>query len=122
MNCNPSGSSVHGILQARILEWVAISFSRGIFQPRDRTHVSCIAGGLLTVEPPGKPTGSYAWQLKVQMQVKGIKCPGRYSALGHGHWTRALLGNPEMVTLLVIKETNAEVEAAGVSQGAESDP
>ena len=38
------GSTVHGILQARILEWVAISFSRGSSQPRDRTWVSCIAG------------------------------------------------------------------------------
>ena len=41
---SPPGSSVHGILQARILEWVAISFSRGSSQPRDRTKVSCIAG------------------------------------------------------------------------------
>ena len=38
------GSSVRGTLQARILEWVAISFSRGSSQPRDRTQVSCIAG------------------------------------------------------------------------------
>ena len=38
------GSSLHGILQARILEWVAISFSRGSSQPRDRTWVSHIAG------------------------------------------------------------------------------
>ena len=38
------GSSVHGILQARILKWVAISFSRGSSQPRDRTLISCIAG------------------------------------------------------------------------------
>jgi len=37
---SPPGSSVHGILQARILEWVAISFSRGFFQPRDPTLVS----------------------------------------------------------------------------------
>ena len=42
--CSPPGSSVHGILQARILEWVAISFSRGSSQPRDRTQVSRIAG------------------------------------------------------------------------------
>ena len=39
MDCNPLGSSVHGILQARILEWVALSDSRGSSQPRDRTHV-----------------------------------------------------------------------------------
>ena len=44
VDCSPPGSSVHGILQARILEWVAISFSRGYSQPRDRTQVSRIAG------------------------------------------------------------------------------
>ena len=51
MNCSPPGSSVHGILQARIQEWVAISFFRGSSQTRDRTHVSCIAGGFLSTEP-----------------------------------------------------------------------
>ena len=47
---SPPGSSVHGILQARILEWVAILFSRESFQLRDQTHifVSCIAGGFFT--------------------------------------------------------------------------
>ena len=44
VECSPPGSSVHGTLQARILEWVAISFSRGSSQPRDRTQVSRIAG------------------------------------------------------------------------------
>ena len=44
MDCSPPGSSVHGILQARILEWVAISVSRGSSHPRDQTQVSCIAG------------------------------------------------------------------------------
>ena len=44
MNCSLSGSSVHGILKARILEWVAISFSRRSSQPRDQTQVSHIAG------------------------------------------------------------------------------
>ena len=43
VDCSPLGSSVHGILQARILEWVAIPFSRGSSGPRDRTWVSCIA-------------------------------------------------------------------------------
>ena len=42
------GSSIHGISQARILEWVAISFSRGSFLPRDWTSVSCIAGRFFT--------------------------------------------------------------------------
>ena len=44
MDCSLPGSSVHEILQARILEWVAISFSRGSSQPRDQTRVSCIGG------------------------------------------------------------------------------
>ena len=43
MDCSPPGSFVHGILQAKILEWVAIVFSRGSSQPRDQTWVSCIA-------------------------------------------------------------------------------
>ena len=55
MDCSPPGSSVHGILQARILEWVAIPFSRGSSQPRDWTQVSRIAGGFLPTEPKGKP-------------------------------------------------------------------
>ena len=47
MDRSPLGSSVHGILQARILEWVAISFSRRFSWPRDQTHLSCIEDGLL---------------------------------------------------------------------------
>ena len=49
MDCSPPGSSVHGISQARVLEWVAISFSRGSSQPRDRTQVSRILGRWFTV-------------------------------------------------------------------------
>ena len=48
VDCSPPGSSVHGILQARILEWAAISFFRGTSPPRDRTQVSCTAGRFLT--------------------------------------------------------------------------
>ena len=44
MNCNPPASSVHWILQAIVLEWVSIPFSRGSSQSRDQTWVSCIAG------------------------------------------------------------------------------
>ena len=49
MDCSLPVSSVHGILQARILEWVAIFFSRGSSWPRDQTWVTCIAGGFCTV-------------------------------------------------------------------------
>ena len=74
MRCSPPGSSVHGILQARILGWIAMPSSKGSSWPRDRTqvsHVSCIgrripgpgikpvspalAGRFLTTRPPGKP-------------------------------------------------------------------
>jgi len=48
-DCSPPGFSVHGILQARILQWIAISFSGGTFQLRDRTLVSYLAGRFFTV-------------------------------------------------------------------------
>ena len=47
MDCSTPGFSVHGISQARILEWVAISFPRGSLQPRDQTRVSCIGRRIL---------------------------------------------------------------------------
>ena len=49
MDCGLPGSSVYGIFQARVLEWIAISFSRGSSWPRDRTWVSCIVGRCFTV-------------------------------------------------------------------------
>ena len=49
MVCSPAGSSVHGILQARILEWVAMPFSRGSSPPRDQTLASCVAGRFFTI-------------------------------------------------------------------------
>ena len=58
MDSSPPGSSVHGILQVRTLEWVAMPTSGGCCQPRDRTHVSCgscIAGGFFTLSHWGSP-------------------------------------------------------------------
>ena len=60
MYCSPPGSSVHGIFQARILEWVAISFSRGYFQPRNQTQASCIAGRFFTY-----------WAMREAFWIKG---------------------------------------------------
>ena len=59
IDCSLPGSSAHWIFQARILEWVAISYSRKYSRPRDRicvSCVSCIGGGFFTTGPPGKPT------------------------------------------------------------------
>ena len=49
MDCGPPGSSVHGVLQVRILECIAIPFSGGSSWPRDRTQGSCIAGRFFTI-------------------------------------------------------------------------
>ena len=58
MDCGPPVSSVHGILQALILEWVAISFYRGSSQPRDQTQVPCIAGRFFKAEHDLKKEGN----------------------------------------------------------------
>ena len=49
MDCSLSGSSIHGIFQARVLEWIAISFSRGSSLPRNQTWVSLIADRRFTI-------------------------------------------------------------------------
>ena len=68
MDCSPPGSSIHGILQARILEWVAYPFSSGSSQPRNRTRVSWTAGRFFTswatMEAhikPVNPKGNQSW-------------------------------------------------------------
>ena len=60
VDCSLPDFSVHGILQARILKWIAIPFSRGTSQPRDRTLVSCIAGRFFTT--PCSITTNKVWK------------------------------------------------------------
>ena len=62
--CSPPDSSVHGISQARILEWVAMSSSKESSWPRDRTFVYCFAEGFFTIEPPGKPYDAISFSKK----------------------------------------------------------
>ena len=64
MDCSLLGSSVHGILQARILEWVAISFSRGSSHPRDWTRSPALAGRFFTI-----------WASKVVGLKKSVPSP-----------------------------------------------
>ena len=59
VDCSPPSSSVHGIFQASISDWIAIPFFRESSCLRDWTWVSCIAGRFLTTEPPGKPNYKY---------------------------------------------------------------
>ena len=76
MDCSPPGSSVHRIFQARVLEWVVISSSRGSSLTRDRTHISCVsflAGGLFTAEPT---LNAKKWSVNAQsLQL----CPTLYN-------------------------------------------
>ena len=54
MDCNPSGSSVYGIFQARILKWVAVSYSKDRPDPGIKSLSPALTGGFFTTEPPGK--------------------------------------------------------------------
>ena len=98
MDCSPPGSSVHGILQARILEWVAISFPRGSSQPRDWTQVSLVAGRFFTTEPPGKPKSTGVGSLSLFQGI--FPTQGLNPSLLHCrqtlyHWSH--LGSPTLV-------------------------
>ena len=64
MDCSPPSSSVHGILQARILEWIVIPFSRGSSWPRDWIRVSCITGRFFTIWAIGKSSPCRVHQVK----------------------------------------------------------
>ena len=77
IDCSPPGSSVHGISQARILEWVAISFCRGSSRPRDWTQVSWVPA-LLVGSSPAEPLGS-----PTQCSSKPKFCLS-YAAFGKG--------------------------------------
>ena len=85
MDCSPSGCSVHGILQERTLEWVAISFSRGSSPPRDGTQVSCTASRffrLVLKFPKSRPLPLEAWaqriggDLQKMLEQGTCLCPG----------------------------------------------
>ena len=84
MDCSPPGSSVHEILQARILEWIAIPFSRGSSWPRDRTWISHIAGRFFTIWTInsvqfGGSVMSSSWWLQHTRPLCPSPTPGAYS-------------------------------------------
>ena len=75
IDCSLPGSSVHGIFQARILEWVAISFSRGSSQPRDQTQVSPTAGRLFTMWATRKAQSESRSVVSNSLQPHGLYSP-----------------------------------------------
>ena len=104
VDCSLLGSSVHGILQARILEWVAMPFSRGSSQPRNQTQVSCIsctAGRFSTAEPSGKPKPS---SCKLAKMWTWFTCPNHineFTRVAHTvTWVHPLPGVVLLGTLL----------------------
>ena len=104
MDCSPPGSAVHGILQARILEWVAISFSRGSSQTRDQAQIACIVGRLFTVWVPRWGMMADSKCLREQSQLIPLinLFPFILGIIEEGkrHWTTALL---DEIHHLVIK-------------------
>ena len=105
MDCGRLGYFVHGIFQARILEWVAISSSKGSCQPRDQTSISYIAGRFLTAEPPGKPN--------MQLTMSSILCSSAgqiwiFTSLLSRLW---LLNHQNCVEILVLLLTHLGIHS-----------
>ena len=73
--CGPPGSSVHGISQARIMEWVAISLSRGSSRLKDWIHVSCITGRFFTPDLPVKPMSMHEHEALVIQSCSTLQDP-----------------------------------------------
>ena len=99
------GSAVHGIFQARILEWAAISFSRGSSQPRDRTRGSCIADRCFTVwatrEASKTPVQFLGWEdsLRKGMAIHSSILAWRHP-MDRGAWQAAVHGVTKSQTWL----------------------
>ena len=97
MDCSPLCSSVHGILQARVLEWVAISFSMGSSWPRDRTRVSCTVGRRFTLwarESNSASCRSHSWSelgphcLALPHPKYTTLCYGTQVPVSLAHWSQ----------------------------------
>ena len=94
MDCRPPGSSTHGISQARILEWIAISFSLDLPHPVVEPSSPALAGGFFTTEPPGKPIIYSTWLIiksekamathssTLAWKISWMEEPGRLQSMG----------------------------------------
>ena len=96
-DCSLPGSSVHGILQARILEWVAILFSRESSQGRDWTWVFCIAGIFFTIWATGKPN-----DLPGSFQVSSWSCASGHSLFP---WSPSSFWENELLIKVFVMKT-----------------
>ena len=98
IDCSPPGSSIHGISQARILEWVAISFSRGTSQSRDQAHITCVSStgrwvfyhwatyealGIYTCQKRKDPGDVMEYMKKILFQNRNLKEEEREAGIQH---------------------------------------
>ena len=100
VNCSPPGSSVHRILQARILEWVTISFSRGSSRPRDQTRVSRTGGR----------------RFKIYLIVHDMIHNAYLEQLVSGNWSTGVLNNPLVLlvsSLMLANYSSRQTEQVG---------
>ena len=125
MGCSPPGSSVHGILQASILKWEAILFSRGSSQPKDQSQVSCIAGRFFTIWATREaPSSKLAWTNscgKVRFQEIKINtnslevCPwNRHVTSAAFYWSKQaqIRGWGDKLYLLMQRPTKSHIAKA----------
>ena len=110
MDCSLSGSSVHGISQARVLEWIAISFSRGSSWPRNRTWVSHIADRLFTVWATREAWKKYNVKINAFSNLTVLDALGgpilnqSHSSVSYTCWFHASLAAPEILYLQTLLE------------------
>ena len=108
MGYSPPGSSIHEILQARILEWVTMPSSRGSSQPRDQTQVSCIAGRFFTTGLPGKTSHFHAMCLVMseslqppELLLSSWDFSGKNTRVGHHSLLQGIFPTQELYLSLL---------------------
>ena len=115
--CDPMDYTVHGILQARILEWVAFPFSRGFSQPRDGTQISLTAGGFFTSWATRKPKNPGMGSLFLLQQIFPTQKFKQISCTAGRFFTNWAIRNPR-VQKLYADSAKKSISGYGHSQGA----
>ena len=111
-DCSPPGSSVYGILQASILEWVAISFSRGSSRPKDWTQISCIAGRFFTIWATRE--GMKDPNMKLYQTWKLAACLGYVPAPEHSTSPRGPCWTVRAIGSVLMEDQHQNIKSSGI--------
>ena len=130
MDCSPPGSSAHGILQARILEWVAISFSRDLPNPGTEPGSPTLQGDSLPTEPPGKTTnylrnGNQNWGFPGGTSGKEHTCKSRkLKRSGFNPWVRKIPWRRkwQLTPVFLLRESHGQRSPVGYSPQGHKQP